>query len=168
MPRLCTTDQQQLQALQDGCGNNLHAQPAGGGQLHANCMAPGARAGRAGLPDQRQAVVMDIIALALACDLTRVCEPAVLDGDALPGDPQSGSGSNQTDTHHDYSHNGPTSFYSLGGMCVGSYDNMGHQKIAHSDIYSPSNTNLYQNLSQQEAIDQFYAVRRRSRTYPRS
>jgi hypothetical protein len=52
---------------------------------------------------------------------------------------------------------GPTSMYSLGGMCVGSYDNMGHC-TQYSDLYSANNLNLYQNLTQQEAIDQFYAT----------
>ena len=98
---------------------------------------------------------MDIISLALACDLTRVC--SLQFSTATSQVTHKWLGTNQTDTHHNYSHNGPTSFYSLAGMCVGSYDNMGHC-TAYSDIYSPTNTNLYQNLSQQEAIDQFYAT----------
>ncbi|HVV17051.1 MAG TPA: DUF1552 domain-containing protein [Polyangia bacterium] len=153
MPRLCTTDRQQLQALQDGW-NNLYAQLQAAAMAAANCMAPGALPAKPDFPTSAK-LQMDIISLAMACDLTRVC--SLQFSTATSQVTHKWLGADQTDTHHNYSHNGPSSFYSLGGTCTGGYDNMGHC-TAYGDIYSPSNANLYQNLSQQEAIDQFYAT----------
>jgi len=153
MPKLCTSDRQQLQALQDGW-NNLYAQLAAAATAAQNCMAPGAVPAKPDFPTSAK-LQMDILALALACDLTRVC--SLQFSTATSQVTHSWLGSNQTDTHHNYSHMGPTSMYSLGGMCAGSYNNMG-QCTQYSDLYAASNLNLYQSLAQQEAIDQFYST----------
>ena len=71
MPRLCTSDRHQLQALQDGW-NNLYAQLQAAATASQNCMAPGAAPAKPDFPTSAK-LQMDILALALACDLTRVC-----------------------------------------------------------------------------------------------
>ena len=64
-------------------------------------------------------------------------------------------GSNQTDCHHNYSHDGPTYVGAL-TPCAG-YNNMG-QCSSVGDMYSANNLNLYTNAPQQEAIDNWYAT----------
>ena len=54
---------------------------------------------------------MDILALALACDLTRVA--SIQFSTATSQVTHKWLGSNQTTCHHDYSHEGPTSLYAL-------------------------------------------------------
>lgn len=151
MPKLCTTDRQQLQALQDGW-NSLYAQLQAAATAAQNCTAPGAVAAKPDFPTAAK-LQMDILALALACDLTRVC--SLQFSTATSNVTHSWLGSDQSNTHHNYSHMGPTYMGAL-SMC-GGYNNMG-QCTSYSDMYAASNLNLYQSVSQQQAIDLFYAT----------
>jgi hypothetical protein len=140
-PRLCTDDRQQLQALQDSW-NALDSQLSAAATASQGCSAPAAApsgyvAPSIDFPTTAQ-LQMDILALALACDLTRVA--SLQFSTATSQVTHSWLGATQTDTHHDYSHNGPTSLYSLG-----------------ADIYNQANASLYTNLAQQLAIDNWYA-----------
>ena len=74
-------------------------------------------------------------------------------------------GTNQKKCHHDYSHEGPTSFYSLAWQlnpCT-MYNNMG-QCTTTPDVYSSANQALYNmtqptpSLAMQQAIDSWYAT----------
>jgi hypothetical protein len=153
-PRLCTQDRQQLQSLQDGW-NALEQQLAAAAAKAATCMPPGPvppgyAAPSADFPTTVK-LQMDLLALALACDLTRVGSLQLSTATSqvthswLPG---------QSDTHHNYSHQGPQSLYALAPCLM--YNNMG-QCATSPDLYSASNLNLYQNLAQQKAIDNWYA-----------
>ena len=152
MPKLCTQDRQQLQALQDGW-NNLNAQLQKAATATANCSAPTGIVASTDFPTSAKQQ-MDILALALACDLTRVA--SIQFSTATSQVTHKWLGSNQTDCHHNYSHMGPSYLGAL-VTCTGGYNNMG-QCNAVSDMYSASNLNLYQSAAQQEAIDQFYAT----------
>ncbi|HVV48102.1 MAG TPA: DUF1552 domain-containing protein, partial [Polyangia bacterium] len=70
MPKLCTQDRVQLQALQDGW-NNLNAQLQAAAAAAAKCTPPGTIVSSTDFPTNAKQQ-MDILALALACDLTRV------------------------------------------------------------------------------------------------
>jgi Protein of unknown function (DUF1552) len=153
-PRLCTDDRHQLQALQDGW-NALDQQLTAAAAKAASCMPPGAvpagyHAPSADFPTTVK-LQMDLLALALACDLTRVSSLQLSTATSqithswLTG---------QTDTHHNYSHQGPQSLYALAPCTM--YNNMGLCATT-PDLYSASNLNLYQNLAQQKAIDNWYA-----------
>ena len=96
---------------------------------------------------------MDILALALACDLTRVA--SLQFSTALSQITHTWLGSNQTQIHHSYSHEGPTYLGAL-APCAG-YNNMG-KCSSIGDIYSPNNLNMYQDAAQQQAIDLWYAT----------
>lgn len=153
MPKLCTQDRTQLQALQDGW-NNLNTQLQAAATASQNCTPPGSIVSSTDFPTNAKQQ-MDILALAMACDLTRV--GSLQFSTATSQVTHKWLGSNQTDCHHNYSHNGPTYLGAL-VSCTGGYNNMG-QCISVSDMYNPSNlTSLYQNAAQQEAIDQFYAT----------
>jgi len=151
MPKLCTEDRSQLQALQDGW-NNLYSQLQAAAAAAASCTPPGAIVSSTDFPTNAKQQ-MDILALALACDLTRVA--SLQFSTATSQVTHKWLGSNQTDCHHNYSHNGPTYLGAL-ATCQG-YNNMG-QCTGVSDMYSANNLSLYQNTAQQEAIDQFYAT----------
>ena len=151
MPKLCTEDRAQLQALQDGW-NNLYTQLQAAAAAAQKCMPPGSVPAKPDFPTSCK-LQMDILALALACDLTRVA--SLQFSTATSQVTHSWLGSNQTDCHHNYSHDGPTYMGAL-AMCAG-YDNSG-KCTGYSDIYSSTNLNLYQNAAQQEAIDAFYAT----------
>lgn len=156
MPKLCTTDRAQLQALQDGW-NTLYAQLQAAAMAAQSCTPPGAVPAKPDFPTSAK-LQMDILALALACDLTRVASLQFSTATSqVTHTWLSTSGATQSDCHHNYSHNGPTSMYQIGGNCVGGYNNMG-QCTAYGDIYSSNNLSLYSNLAQQEAIDTFYAT----------
>jgi hypothetical protein len=152
MPKLCTDDKVQLQALQDGW-NSLYAQLQAAANAAAKCTSPGTIPSKPDFPTSAK-LQMDILALALACDLTRVA--SLQFSTATSQVTHSWLGSSQTDCHHNYSHQGPTYMGAL-VTCTGGYNNMG-QCISVSDMYSSNNLNLYQNAAQQEAIDQFYAT----------
>jgi Protein of unknown function (DUF1552) len=153
-PRLCTEDRQQLQSLQEGW-NALDQQLAAAAAKAATCMPPGAvPAGyHAPSPDFPTTVKlqMDLLALALACDLTRVSS---LQLSTATSQVTHSWLTGQSDTHHNYSHQGPQSLYAL-APCT-SYNNQGLCATT-PDLYSVSNLNLYQNLAQQKAIDSWYA-----------
>ena len=70
MPKLCTQDRTQLQALQDGW-NNLYSQLQAAATASAKCTPPGTIVSSTDFPTNAKQQ-MDILALALACDLTRV------------------------------------------------------------------------------------------------
>ncbi len=156
-PRLCTSDRQQLQALQQGW-NDLDQQITAAAAKAASCTSPGAvpagyKSPSIDFPTTVQ-LQMDLLALALACDLTRVASLQLSTSTSqvthswLPG---------QTDTHHNYSHNGPASLYQI-APCT-SYNNMGKCAIT-PNVYAVSNQMLYNNnmtLAQQKAIDLWYA-----------
>jgi hypothetical protein len=151
MPKLCTQDRTQLQALQDGW-NNLYSQLQAAATASQKCTPPGAIVSSTDFPTNAKQQ-MDILALALACDLTRVA--SLQFSTATSQVTHKWLGSNQTDCHHNYSHDGPTY---LGALApCGGYNNMG-QCSSVGDMYSANNLNLYQNAPQQEAIDQFYAT----------
>jgi hypothetical protein len=157
-PRLCTQDRQQLQALQDGW-NALDMQITAAATKAASCTPPGAvpagyHAPSADFPTTVK-LQMDVLALALACDLTRVASLQLSTSTSkithswLTG---------QSDTHHNYSHQGPASLFALTGNCP-SYNSMG-QCTVQPNIYNAANLMLYDyNMSraQQQAIDNWYA-----------
>src|SRR5262249_44956784 len=70
MPKLCTEDRAQLQALQDGW-NSLYSQMQAAATAAASCMPPTGITSTTDFPTNAK-MQMDILALALACDLTRV------------------------------------------------------------------------------------------------
>jgi hypothetical protein len=116
--KLCNEDKQQLQTIQDAW-NQLDSQLKNAASAAASCMPPEAAPAGYAAPSidfQTSAKLqMDILALALACDLTRVASlqfstatsqvtHSWLSTTSLP----------QNDIHHNYSHQGPSSLYSLG------------------------------------------------------
>jgi len=151
MSKVCTYDRAQLQALQDGW-NNLDTQLKAAATATANCTAPAAVTASTDFPTNAK-LQMDILALALACDLTRVA--SLQFSTSTSQVTHSWLGSTQTDCHHNYSHNGPTYLGALAPCTM--YNNMG-QCATIPDIYTASNTNLYQNVAQQKAIDSWYAT----------
>ncbi|HEY4187122.1 MAG TPA: DUF1552 domain-containing protein [Polyangia bacterium] len=151
MPKLCNDDRAQLQALQDSW-NSLDQQLTAAATATQNCAIPPAVTASTDFPTNAK-LQMDILALALACDLTRVA--SLQFSTSTSQVTHSWLGSNQTDIHHNYSHNGPSSLYSL-APCT-SYNSMG-QCASTPDVYNASNLNLYQNLDQQKAIDSWYAT----------
>lgn len=114
--RLCTEDRQQLQALQ-AVWAQAESQIQNAASAAASCTSPAIGAAPAtGDPfPYNLAAMSNILAMALACDLTRVsslqCSQALspvthtwIDNASAP----------QEQTHHIYSHQGPTSLWSLG------------------------------------------------------
>jgi hypothetical protein len=140
--KLCTDDRAQLQAMQQAW-NDLNQQLATAAMASASCTAPGApptgyRAPSIDFPTSAK-LQMDILAMSLACDLTRVA--SLQFSTATSQVTHTWLGANQQKVHHDYSHEGPTSVYALG-----------------TDIYNPADANLYQSLAQLSAIDAWYAA----------
>jgi hypothetical protein len=115
--RLCTEDRQQLQNLQD-VWNQAETQIQSAAMAAASCSAPsigdaGAPAAGGADPFVSYAAAMtNILAMTLACDLTRVA--SLQFSHALSPVTHSWLGSSQTDTHHNYSHKGPSSLWGLG------------------------------------------------------
>jgi hypothetical protein len=150
MPKVCSADRAQLQALQDGW-NNLDTQLKAAATATANCTAPETvPAGTLDYPTSAK-LQMDILAMALACDLTRVA--SLQFSTATSQVTHTWLGSNQAKCHHDYSHEGPQSLYALAPYSSsGTYN-----------IYGASNLNLYNtavppSLAMQKAIDNWYAT----------
>jgi uncharacterized protein DUF1552 len=114
-PRLCTEDRAQLQSLQ-AAWNELDQQFQSAATASASCSAPGAAPAGYASPSAdfptTAKLQMDILAMALACDLTRVA--SLQFSTATSQVTHSWIDSTQTDTHHDLSHKGPSSLYSLG------------------------------------------------------
>jgi hypothetical protein len=113
--RLCTEDRQQLQNLQ-AVWNQVEMQTAAAAAAAASCTVPTVPsvpdAGTSDpFPIYAQAMP-DILAMALACDLTRVA--SLQYSHALSPVTHTWLGSSQTSTHHIYSHQGPTYIGALG------------------------------------------------------
>ncbi len=114
--RLCTEDRQQLQNLQ-AIWNQVETQLQNAAAAAASCGAPpgssaiDAGAGADPFPLYAQAMP-NILAMALACDLTRVA--SLQFSHALSPVTHTWLGSSQTSTHHIYSHQGPTWIGTLG------------------------------------------------------
>jgi hypothetical protein len=113
--RLCTEDRQQLQNLQ-AVWNQVEAQTQAAATAAASCMVPTA----ASVPDAGTSdpfpiyaqAMPNILAMALACDLTRVA--SLQYSHALSPVTHTWLGSSQTSTHHIYSHDGPSYIGALG------------------------------------------------------
>ena len=113
--RVCTDDRAQLQSLQ-GAWNDLETQLQSAATAAAACSVPAAAPAGYATPSidfpTTAKLQMDILAMALACDLTRI--GSLQFSTATSQVTHTWIDSTQTDTHHDYSHVGPTSLYSLG------------------------------------------------------
>jgi hypothetical protein len=114
-PRLCTEDRQQLQNLQS-IYNQMLAQMEHAAMAAASCAAPsvpGATDAGSSDPFLVHAQAMpSILAMALACDLTRVA--SLQYSHALSPVTHTWLGASQTQTHHIYSHQGPSYLGALG------------------------------------------------------
>ena len=160
MPKLCTEDRVQLQALQDGW-NNLYSQFQAAATAAASCSTPTGIAASTDFPTNAK-MQMDILALALACDLTRVA--SLQFSTATSQVTHKWLGSNQQKCHHDYSHEGPSSLYSVAFQnqpCT-AWTSTGACAMI-PDVYIAANQSLYNtatppSLAMQQAIDNFYAT----------
>jgi hypothetical protein len=108
--RLCTDDRQQLQNVQD-LWNQVLMQIQAAASAAASCGTPAigdagslAMGGTDPFPIYAQAMP-NILAMTLACNLTRVA--SLQYSHALSPVTHTWLGSSQTQTHHQYSHNGP-------------------------------------------------------------
>ncbi len=139
--RLCTEDRTQLQSLQ-AAWNELNQQMQSTATASASCSAPGAPPAGYASPSidfpTTAKLQMDILAMALACDLTRVA--SLQFSTATSQVTHSWIDSTQTDTHHNYSHVGPSSLYSLG-----------------PDLYNEPASTISQYAPQLTGIDLWYA-----------
>ena len=133
----------------------LDTQLAAAATAAAKCTAPGAapagyKAPSADFPTTAR-LQMDILAMALACDLTRVASLQVSTSTSqvthnwLTG---------QTETHHNYSHMGPGRSTQISPCTM--YNNMGKCATV-PNVYAANNQSFYQSLAQQKAIDLWYA-----------
>ena len=126
--RLCTEDRQQLQNLQS-TWNSVVASLNAAATASLSCMTPSSdagalSAGACGIMDPFYSyaqVMPNILTLALACQSTNVA--SLQFSQAHSGAVHCWLGSHQTDTHHNYSHTGPTYIGALG-----------------SDLYSPQSS----------------------------
>jgi len=117
--RLCTEDRQQLQNLQ-AVLNQVQTQMQAAATAAASCMAPsigdaGPVMSSGGGTDPfpaNVAAMSNILAMSLACDLTRVASLQL--SHALSPVTHTWLGSSQTQTHHIYSHQGPSWIGQLG------------------------------------------------------
>jgi hypothetical protein len=154
--KLCTQDRTQLQNLQTSW-NDLNTQLTAAATAAQSCMTPGAapagyKAPSIDFPTTAQ-LQMDILAMALACDLTRVA--SLQFSTATSQVTHTWIDGTQKDTHHNYSHQGPQSLYALAPCTM--YNNMG-QCASTPNIYSANNQGMYQpSYAQQTAIDNWYA-----------
>jgi len=112
--RLCAEDRAQLQTYQ-AMWNELDQQLARAATASAGCAAPEAIPAGYSAPSMdfptSAKLQMDILALSLACDLSRVA--SLQFSTATSQITHSWIDSTQTDIHHNYSHDGPPSLYSL-------------------------------------------------------
>jgi hypothetical protein len=114
--RLCGEDRQQLQSLQ-ALWNQVEMQAASAAMAAASCTAPSVPAtadgGAATDPFPTYVDSMsNVLAMTLACDLTRVSSLQL--SHALSPVTHTWLGSSQTSTHHIYSHQGPSYIGALG------------------------------------------------------
>jgi hypothetical protein len=138
--KLCNDDRAQLDAMQSAW-NELDSQLEQAATAAQACKAPepapaGYKAPSIDFPTSAK-LQMDILAMALACDLTRVM--SLQFSTATSQVTHTWLGSNQSMTHHDLSHQGPTWLGSLG-----------------ADPDSPNGASQYQALAQLSAIDKWY------------
>jgi|CZKU01.1.fsa_nt_gi hypothetical protein len=112
--RLCTEDREQIQNLQ-AVWNQNQAQMQSAAMAAASCSPPtlagAAAAGTDPFPMYAQSMA-NILAMTLACDLTRVA--SLQYSHALSPVTHTWLGSSQNQTHHSFSHQGPSSLYALG------------------------------------------------------
>jgi len=101
--RLCTEDRTQLQNIQ-AAWNELDQQLATAKKAAASCTPPGALSGALDFPAAAKAQ-MDLLALALACDLTRVI--TLQFSTATSNVTHTWIDPTDTGTHHQHSHSGP-------------------------------------------------------------
>lgn len=140
--RLCTEDRQQLQNLQ-AIWNQVETQMQNAAAAAASCTAPslpsGVDGGAGGDPFPIYAQAMpSILAMALACDLTRVA--SLQYSHALSPVTHTWLGASQTSTHHIYSHQGPSWIGALG-----------------ADPYAPPSSVTSQYAQQLLDIESWYA-----------
>ena len=138
--KLCTQDRMQLDAMQSAW-NDLDTQLSQAAMAAQSCTAPdpapaGYKAPSIDFPTSSK-LQMDILAMALACDLTRVA--SLQFSTATSQVTHTWLGSNQNMTHHDLSHQGPTWLGSLG-----------------ADPDAAAGASQYQTLAQLTAIDKWY------------
>jgi hypothetical protein len=110
--RLCTEDRIQIQNLQ-AAWNQTQAQIASAAAAAAACSTPSlatAMPGTDPFPTYAQSM-SNILAMSLACDLTRVA--SLQFSHALSPVTHTWLGSSQTETHHMYSHTGPSNLGAL-------------------------------------------------------
>ena len=117
--RLCNEDKIQLQNLQ-GMWNQVLTQLQAAATQAASCTTPSADAGAPSasgscatdpFPSNAQ-IMPNVLAMALACNLTQVA--SIQYSHALSPVTHCWLGSTQTDTHHNYSHQGPSYIGALG------------------------------------------------------
>jgi hypothetical protein len=102
--RLCTEDRTQLQNIQ-AAWNELDQQLATAKKAAASCTPPGALSGVLDFPAAAKAQ-MDLLALALACDLTRVV--TLQFSTATSNVTHTWVDPSDTQVHHQHSHSGPS------------------------------------------------------------
>jgi len=170
--RLCTEDRIQLQSLQS-MWNQADSDLAAAAAAASSCMQPAAFTQPAGDPfqapsacvsndpfPQNISAMSNILAMSLACDLTRVASFQLSQAlsptqhtwlnASLPASAQ------QTSTHHVFSHMGPASF----GPLIPNCGNPGPNYCGPDPLYSISPAEVYQNNmypQQLGAIDAWYA-----------
>jgi hypothetical protein len=148
--RLCTEDRVQLQNLQT-LWNAADQQMQNAASAAASCAVPSLGAPPAAgdpFPYNIQAM-STLLAMALACDLTRVASLQL--SHALSPVTHTWLGASQTQTHHVYSHQGPTSLYSLGADLYGADSGVGQypqQLIDIDAFYAAQIANLAYTFSQ--------------------
>ncbi len=133
----CADDRAQLSAMQQAW-NDVDRQLTSAASAARNCPAavPSIEPSESFPTNTR--LQMDLLALALACDLTRVASLQL--STATSQLTHEWLGSDQKKTHHEYSHDGPPAGNWLG-----------------ADVYDPANGALYTSLNQLAAIDRWYA-----------
>jgi hypothetical protein len=131
--RLCTEDRVQLQSLQT-LWNQADQQIQSAATAAASCAVPslgGPPTTGDPFPYNIQAM-STLLAMSLACDLTRVASLQL--SHALSPVTHTWLGTSQTQTHHVYSHQGPTSLYSLGEDLYGASSGVGQYPQQLIDI----------------------------------
>ena len=140
MPKLCTEDRTQLQALQDGW-NNLYSSSQAAATAAASARRPARRSPSTTDFPTNAKLQMDILALALACDLTRVA--SLQFSTSTSQVTHTWLGSNQTDM--------PPQLLARWGRPRSTRSLAMHQATttwasapAITDMYAANNLNLYQ------------------------
>jgi hypothetical protein len=156
--RLCTEDRQQLQNLQD-LWNSVVSGLDQAASAAAMCMVPSTDAGSPTTgscappidPFYAYSQVMpNILTLTLACGLTNVA--SLQYSQAHSATTHCWLGSTQTNTHHNYSHTGPTYLGALGPDLYNEPSSVATTVVTKTDL---SNSNIY---SQQLVdIENWYA-----------